>query len=286
MNLRCQRLFKHTWLRFLNDSVYQGVKTFKNVKFCFAEGTQIVVGMGLADDSTILYDTKNIEDIQVGDLVYSYDTATGEVVQKEVTSTSALRSDHINYLTIIDKDGIEQVIETTDTHPFWVVTDEPDIDRAARELADGFYHENIAPGLNGFWVEAKDLRVGDVFLGANGELSTLTNAVHVEQAGGIAVFNFTVDGNHNYFILAKEYEYGQTSVLVHNARICTHTAAQDWINKGVHVTVKDIRGANRGIELKLNAAKGGGIKISTAFKLPFPRKNQTIINEAKIDLYK
>ena len=38
---------------------------------CFTAGTQIVVGMGLAEDGTILYDTKNIEDIQVGDLVYS-----------------------------------------------------------------------------------------------------------------------------------------------------------------------------------------------------------------------
>ena len=56
-----------------------------------------------------------------------------------------------------------------------------------------------------------------MFLGANGELSTLINAVRVEQEGGIAVFNFTVEGNHNYFILAKEYEYGQTCVLVHNA---------------------------------------------------------------------
>ena len=87
-------------------------------------------------------------------------------------------------------------------------------------MADGFYHESIAPGLGGFWVEAKDLRVGDVFLGANGELSTLINVVRVEQEGGIAVFNFTVEGNHNYFILAKEYEYGQTSVLVHNSKPC------------------------------------------------------------------
>ena len=41
--------------------------------------------------------------------------------------------------------------------------------------------------------------------------------MHVEQEGGVAVFNFTVEGNHNYFILAKEYECGQTCVLVHNA---------------------------------------------------------------------
>ena len=92
---------------------------------------------------------------------------------------------------------------------------------AVREIVDENgvvpYHGNLETGLGGFWVEAKDLRVGDVFLGANGELSTLINAVRVEQEGGIAVFNFSVEGNHNYFILAKEYEYGQTAVLVHNA---------------------------------------------------------------------
>ena len=85
----------------------------------------------------------------IGDIVYSYDTITGEVTQKEVTAVFVRESDHINYLTILDEQGREQVIETTDSHPFWVVTDEPDLSRAAREFADGLYHENIAPGLNG-----------------------------------------------------------------------------------------------------------------------------------------
>jgi len=159
--------------------------------------------------------------VQVGDLVYSYNTATGEVGLREVTDTFVRESDHINYLTIVDENGHEQTIETTDGHPFWVVTDEPDLSRAARSVVDEngvlLYHENLEPGLNGFWVEAKDLRVGDVFLGVNGELSMLTNIVRIEQNGGIAVFNFTVEGNHNYFILAKENEYGQSCILVHNA---------------------------------------------------------------------
>ena len=81
------------------------------------------------------------------------------------------------------------------------------------------YHENVTPTDYGYWVEAKDLRTGDTFLGANGELSTLTNIVRLEQEGGIAIFNFTVEGNHNYFILAKEYEFGQSCVLVHNNSI-------------------------------------------------------------------
>ena len=121
-------------------------------------------------------------------------------------------------MTIVDEFGVEQVIETTDVHPFWVVTDEPDLSRAARSFADGMYHENLEGNEHGYYVEAKDLRVGDVFLGANGELSTLVATERLVDS--IAVFNFRVDGNHNYFILAKEYDYGQTCVLVHNSEPC------------------------------------------------------------------
>jgi hypothetical protein len=58
--------------------------------------------------------------------------------------------------TIVDENENVQVLEVTDLHPYWVVTDEPDLERAAREYVNGMWHENIAPGLNGFWVEAKD----------------------------------------------------------------------------------------------------------------------------------
>ena len=184
---------------------------------CFTAGTQIVVETGLTDDGTMLYDTKNIEDIEVGDLVYSYDTATGEYSYNEVTDTFVRRSDHINYLTIEDENGNEQTIETTDGHPFWVVSDDPDLSRAASSYSDEMYHGELGVTENGYWVEAKDLHVGDVFLGADGKLSTLTNAVRIEQCGGIDVFNFTVEGNHNYFVLAKDFGYGQSCVLVHNA---------------------------------------------------------------------
>ena len=223
---------------------------------CFTEGTQIVVGVEYDENGNfVCYVTANIEDIKVGDLVYSYNTLTGETELAEVTATFVRESDHINYLTIVDENGYEQIIETTDGHPFWVVTDEPDLSRAARSVVDEngtiLYHENIEPGLNGFWVEAKDLRVGDVFLGANGELSTLTNVVRVEQSGGIAVFNFSIEGNHNYFVLAKEYDYGQSCILVHNASysdtISPRDAARiqataDKIQQPIHVVGSRAKG--------------------------------------------
>ena len=69
----------------------------------------------------------------------------------------------------------------------------------------------------GYWVEAKDLREGDVFLGANGELSTLVATERVVFPDCVKVYNFTVDGNHDYFVIAATDEYGQACVLVHNA---------------------------------------------------------------------
>ncbi|MGL6225170.1 MAG: hypothetical protein ACRC10_00920 [Thermoguttaceae bacterium] len=152
--------------------------------------------------------------------VYSYDTINGIYEYIEVTETFALKSDHINSLTIEDETGNIQTIETTDVHPFWVVTDQPDLERAARSVVDEsgtvLYHENLS-GVGGFWGEAKDLRVGDVFLGSDGKLSTLIGVTRVEQTGGIAVFNFTVEGNSNYFVLEKDFALGQTCVLVHNS---------------------------------------------------------------------
>ncbi|MDR0338458.1 MAG: HINT domain-containing protein, partial [Planctomycetaceae bacterium] len=80
------------------------------------------------------------------------------------------------------------------------------------------YHENLGVTEHGYWVEAKDLKVGDVFLGANGEISCPIDKNRVEFPEGVTVYNFTVDGNHDYFVIAQEYEFGQTCVLVHNAK--------------------------------------------------------------------
>jgi hypothetical protein len=67
-------------------------------------------------------------------------------------------------ITIVDENGNIQIIETTDSHPFWVVTDEPDLERAARGLVNEngvwLYHENIGPTENGFWVEANGALTG------------------------------------------------------------------------------------------------------------------------------
>jgi hypothetical protein len=81
------------------------------------------------------------------------------------------------------------------------------------------YHENITVTELAYYVEAKDLKVGDVFIGANGELTTLTETYREEFPNGIMVYNFTVADNHNYFVIAnvEAYENGASVVLVHNS---------------------------------------------------------------------
>ena len=237
---------------------------------CFTEGTQIVVG-AIYDENDVFvqYVTVNIEDINVGDFVYSYDTITGTTELKEVTDVFVRESDHINYLTIIDEEGREQIIETTDSHPFWVVTDEPDLDRAARSLVNEngvwLYHDNIGPTENGFWVEAKDLQVGDVFIGANGELSTLVDFERVVFPEGINVYNFTVEGNHNYFVLAQVGDYGQTSVLVHNGKYSDgfkHALSPEHIKWAL----KDKKGMGTGINPKTGKPNDHLTEVRNALK--------------------
>ncbi|MDR3108867.1 MAG: AHH domain-containing protein, partial [Planctomycetaceae bacterium] len=147
---------------------------------------------------------------------------------KEVTDTFVRTSDHLRYLTTVDEEGDTQTIETTDSHPFWVVTDNPDLERAAGDFVveNGtiLYHENLTVTEHGYYVEAKDLKIGDVFIGANGELTTLTGTERVEFPNGVTVYNFTVADNHNYYVIAnlEAYENGASVVLVHNAGYHDH----------------------------------------------------------------
>ncbi len=121
----------------------------------------------------------NIEDIQVGMKVYSRNIETNETEIKEVKNT------FINY---VDKDITKvtvkgEVIESTSKHEYYTV--------------------------NRGWVDAKDLVVGDLLLTSEDDKVVVENVETVEGTEN-TVYNFEVEGNHNYFV-------GNESVLVHNA---------------------------------------------------------------------
>jgi hypothetical protein len=172
------------------------------------------------------YITKNIEDVQVGDEVYAYNIETGETVKRRVINAVQRSSNHLRYLTVQGTNGV-QTFETTDSHPFWVVTDTPDLSRAARENVEdngvSLHHENLGITEKGYYVEAGDLQVSDIFVCPSGGLTTLEETVRTEFPDGITVYNFEVEDDHNYFVIAnlEAFQNGVEPILVHNAN-CIH----------------------------------------------------------------
>ncbi|WP_208727395.1 polymorphic toxin-type HINT domain-containing protein [Leptospira bourretii] len=146
---------------------------------CFVAGTKVHTKEGL----------KNIEDIQVGDLVLSKSDETGEVSYRKVVNTFIRQTDAI--YTVSFADGT--VLETTWNHPFRVKKQGHALEKFSIETTD--------------WVEAKDLHPGDVALGADGKELVVSNITIDERKE--TVYNFEVEEYHTYFV-------GEVGVWVHN----------------------------------------------------------------------
>lgn len=153
---------------------------------CFLAGTDVV----MADGST-----KDIEDIEVGDLVLSTDPETGKTGAKKVTKLSqTVGEKHLNELSIATEDGAEQ-LTATDEHPFWSPSEKS-------------------------WIAAGDLTSGMSLLTSDGQTVIVTgNRGYTSYA---ATYNFTVEDWHTYYVLA-----GKTPVLVHNANCIVGTRQFD-----------------------------------------------------------
>ena len=120
----------------------------------------------------------SIEDIKAGDTVWSFDQTTLEVSEKTVEKTFVRQSDDFVKITT----GSE-TITATSNHPFYVAQ-------------------------KGF-VDAIELRAGDILITVNGEFSVVNKVQHEILEYPIDVFNFSVGNNHTYFV-------GYVSVGVHN----------------------------------------------------------------------
>lgn len=136
---------------------------------CFVAGTQVHTVNGLV----------NIEDIQVGDEVYSIDLNTGKKVTATVAWVQGIRFTDATYTIYA---GDEQII-TTHEHPFYVIGKE--------------------------WLAAEELAVGDVLMTGDGEEVVIDEIIYNPLSEPIQVYNFTVDGTHNYLV-------GENGFLVHN----------------------------------------------------------------------
>lgn len=128
---------------------------------CFTAGTKVLTDEG----------EKNIEDIEVGDKVLAKDenNPDGELAYKEVTQLFRNQRDDIIKLHV----G-EQIIETTDNHPFWV------------------------EGKG--WVFADELQVGDKLQKADGSNLTIDKVEFVKLDEPVTVYNFAVTDYHTYYV--------------------------------------------------------------------------------------
>lgn len=161
---------------------------------CFTAGTQIQTDEG----------EKNIEDIEVGDRVLAKDenNPDGELVYKEVTALYRNQRDDIIKLHV----G-EQVIETTDNHPFWV------------------------EGKG--WVFADELRVGDKLQKADGSNLTIDKVEFVKLDEPVMVYNFTVADFHTYYVT-------DLGIWVHNTN-CSFGAGKYMTSKEMNQALSVVK---------------------------------------------
>ncbi|MEM7183720.1 MAG: polymorphic toxin-type HINT domain-containing protein, partial [Spirochaetota bacterium] len=134
---------------------------------CFVAGTLVKTNNGF----------KKIEEIQVGDLVLSWNEKTGQRNYQKVKQVFQRKTDLI--YTVKYQDGTK--LETTWNHPFYIE-------------GKGF-------------VQVKDLQVGNFSHTVNDKLSEISSISQDDREE--VVYNFEVEENHTYYV-------GNSGILVHN----------------------------------------------------------------------
>ena len=155
------------------NTIFTGISMYGSAidygtKRCFVAGTPVLTADG----------SKPIEEIQIGDEVYSEDEITGEVAVKKVTQTFVNETEK---LVNIHVNG--ETISATPSHPFYV--------------------------FKFGWTLAGSLKAGDVLVLSNGEYVTVEWVQHEILEAPVKVYNFEVEDFHTYFV-------GIRRILVHN----------------------------------------------------------------------
>ena len=146
-----------------------GEKEFTHLFFCFVAGTKVKTENGF----------KSIEDIKIGEKVYSFNLDNNEIELKEVLELIHSSAKDTYKLTIGGK-----TVEMTSKHQVYIV------DKG--------------------WTRAYNIKIGDMMLSASGDKVKITNIEHIKYNEPIDTYNLTVEDNSNYFVT-------DIQVLVHNA---------------------------------------------------------------------
>jgi hypothetical protein len=165
---------------------------------CFPETTLVGTESGL----------RPITSVEAGDRVWSYDFVLGEwrlcAVEK--------RDDQDWFGTLCTLETALGAVQVTPNHPFWVAAGEDLENRVLCKEVDR--DEDRGQSLPGRWVDAFDVRVGDiVFLRGHGNSHVRSVSSALRR---IKVCNLTVPELHTFAV-------GEMQLLVHNT-----CGAEDW----------------------------------------------------------
>ena len=138
--------------------------------FCFTAGTMVLTAEG----------EKRIEELEPGDLVWSYEPAGGRQELKEVVQTYENETEEVVHIHAGGKE-----ITATPHHPFY----------------------SPVKG----WTDAVELRAGDLLLRSSGEYVIVEQVQHEILESPEKVYNLEVEAYHTYYA---------DGVVVHNIGGC------------------------------------------------------------------
>lgn len=148
-------------------AIYGAVTGGFSSKFCFAEGTLVHAEAG----------EKPIQEIKVGECVYSFDSLTENYSFKPVTQVNIGESSE---MVFVNFDG--EIIESTPSHPF--LTDHG-------------------------WMAAGCLVAGMKVLSTGNYYRTVTNVSCVNYENAVPTYSLCVDESHSFIV-------GDGGIVVHN----------------------------------------------------------------------
>lgn len=139
---------------------------------CFTKGTLVLTSIGLV----------NIEDIKVGDKVYSYNEKTKQKELQEVKHLFRKKTNKWVHLQVKANKQVE-TITCTPNHRIYIK--------------------------NKGWIKASEIVEKDILILYNGKEAKVINKEIEELQKEEETYNFEVEDNHNYYVTSS-------SVLVHN----------------------------------------------------------------------
>ena len=174
------------------DWEFVSTETYYVSHGCFPSGTEVLTANGPC----------TIESVKGGTEVYTCDLSSGEWTLSKVREQKTYHYE--GDMVTIQMDST--TIQATGNHPFYVLRG----DRlASRPLPQDIPEEEQGWVRSGRWVEARDLKEGDVLRSKSSEGMIITSLSNGNER--TEVYYLEVEGNHNLAVHSK-------GILVHNEK--------------------------------------------------------------------